>query len=47
MHDMADKLPPLDTDILRDVKKLGRGPRGLRKKKRGLTDKEVFERRLA
>ena len=44
---MADELPPLDTDILRDVKKLGRGPRELRTMKRELTDNEVFERRFA
>ena len=47
MHAMVDELPPLYTDILRDVKKLGRGPRELRKHKRELTDKEVFGRRFA
>ena len=40
-------LPSLDARILKNVRKLGRRPRELHNKHRGLTDEGVFERRLA
>ena len=47
VHPTLEGPPPLDAGILDDVRKLGRLPRELRNKHRGLTDEEKYERLLA